>query len=416
MDKENQQQAALDEALVPIEDQFVSKGEEHQKYGMSIPDSIMNDEIRNSIYYMTYLAFSTNIEVPKAAKGKGKGVVGKKKPDTHVHKGKKKAAEKKKDAVADTSESGETEDDEVQPVKLKGIEILSEAAQYESDMKKAAKASKRAYRLQQQSKGSSEGSGVIPEVPDEPKDISARMEQAGDEQLEDDQAVIKQAGDTTEKEIQLMVDVHIQEDPAIQRTPLVDTVISMYPEKTTTPPPLTPTTTQAQITNVSESDPSATFEQRFSKPEKKNQINLFKPSSSSTSADSFSELELKKILYDRMQKSGSFLDHDKNLDLYNALMNSMGLDEAITRGELDLTKVLNQSRRDDEDQDPLADSEKEKKRKRKRKDSEPSKDKDTADASKKSKSQSQPSNTNKSMQAEETVEEPVQEMAMDAED
>ncbi|GKB02122.1 reverse transcriptase domain-containing protein [Tanacetum coccineum] len=41
---------------------FVHKGEEHQKYGMSIPDSMMSDAIRNSTHYMTYLALSTNNE------------------------------------------------------------------------------------------------------------------------------------------------------------------------------------------------------------------------------------------------------------------------------------------------------------------------------------------------------------------
>ncbi|GKE05144.1 hypothetical protein Tco_1397162 [Tanacetum coccineum] len=37
------------------------------------------------------------------------------------------------------------------------------------DMKKATKASKRAYRIQQQSTGSSKGAGITLEVPDEPK-------------------------------------------------------------------------------------------------------------------------------------------------------------------------------------------------------------------------------------------------------
>ncbi|GJS72804.1 RNA-directed DNA polymerase, eukaryota [Tanacetum coccineum] len=61
-----------------------------------------------------------------------------------------------------------------------------------------------------------------------------------------------------------MVDVPInQEDPPIQITPLIDTVISMVTEKTTSTP--TPLTTQAQVTNVSESVSSLKFEQRLSK-------------------------------------------------------------------------------------------------------------------------------------------------------
>ncbi|GJT39921.1 hypothetical protein Tco_0939786 [Tanacetum coccineum] len=90
--------------------------------------------------------------------------------------------------------------------------------------------------------------------------------------------------DLTEREIQLMVDVPIhQEDPVVQRTLLIDTVILM------------------------------------------------------------------------MQKSGSFQEHEKHLDLYNALIGSIGLDEAIAKGEIDSTKVLKKRRNDDKDKDPSAD-------------------------------------------------------------
>nr|GEU38236.1 hypothetical protein [Tanacetum cinerariifolium] len=68
------------------------------------------------------------------------------------------------------------------------------------------------------------------------------------------------------------------------------------------------------------------------------------------------------ILLYKMQKSGSFLNHNKHLDLYNALMNSIGLDEAIKKGELDLAKVLKQKHDDDEEQDPLVDTEKRRKK------------------------------------------------------
>ncbi|GKA35903.1 hypothetical protein Tco_0722394 [Tanacetum coccineum] len=89
--------------------------------------------------------------------------------------------------------------------------------------------------------GSSEGSGITPEVPDEPKDNSAVVAE-------------KQAGyvqtnltlSSAELEIQSMVDVPIhQEDLAVQRTPLIDPVISMVTEKTASTP--TPPTTQAHV-------------------------------------------------------------------------------------------------------------------------------------------------------------------------
>ncbi|GJZ53623.1 hypothetical protein Tco_0608508 [Tanacetum coccineum] len=97
------------------------------------------------------------------------------------------------------------------------------------------------HKIQQLSKGSSEGSGITPEVPDEPKDNSAVVAE-------------KQAGyvqtnltlSSAELEIQSMVDVPIhQEDLAVQRTPLIDLVISMVTEKTASTP--TPTTTQAHV-------------------------------------------------------------------------------------------------------------------------------------------------------------------------
>ncbi|GJY35467.1 hypothetical protein Tco_0420845 [Tanacetum coccineum] len=95
------------------------------------------------------------------------------------------------------------------------------------------------HKIQQLSKGSSEGYGIILEVPDEPKDNSAVVaeKQAGNVQT-------NLTLSSAELEIQSMVDVPIhQEDLAVQRTPLIDPVISMVTEKTASTP--TPPTTQA---------------------------------------------------------------------------------------------------------------------------------------------------------------------------
>ncbi|GKD39251.1 hypothetical protein Tco_1259458 [Tanacetum coccineum] len=90
-------------------------------------------------------------------------------------------------------------------------------------------------------RGSSEGSGITPEVPDDPKDNSAVVAE-------------KQAGyvltnltlSSAELDIQSMMDVSIhQEDLAVQRTPLIDLVISIVTKKTASTP--TPTTTQAHV-------------------------------------------------------------------------------------------------------------------------------------------------------------------------
>ncbi|GJW45272.1 hypothetical protein Tco_0074071 [Tanacetum coccineum] len=143
----------------------------------------------------------------------------------------------------------------------------------------------------------------------------------------------------------------------------------------------------------------------------KNLINLFKSSSSSTSLDLFFEFELKNMLYDKIQKSGSFQTHEKHLDLYNALIGTISLDEVITKGEIDPTKVLKKRHHDDKDEDPPTDSEKKKKRRR-RKDSKPSKEKDQSGSSKAGKTPSKPSSTDKSINTEETV----HEVAIEADD
>ncbi|GJS61953.1 hypothetical protein Tco_0656737 [Tanacetum coccineum] len=52
-------------------------------------------------------------------------------------------------------------------LKLKGMEMLSDAAMLEADTRKAMKANLRYLRSQHHTGGSSEGAGITPEVPDE---------------------------------------------------------------------------------------------------------------------------------------------------------------------------------------------------------------------------------------------------------
>ncbi|GJR56256.1 hypothetical protein Tco_1406777 [Tanacetum coccineum] len=127
--------------------------------------------------------------------------------------------------------------------------LHDEVAQNKTNIQEPQKPCLLDHKIQQLSKGSSEGSGTTLEVPDEPKDNSAVVAE-------------KQAGyvqtnltlSSAKLEIQSMVDVPIhQEDLAVQRTPLIDPVISMVTEKTTSTP--TPPTTQAHaIENVTNDD------------------------------------------------------------------------------------------------------------------------------------------------------------------
>ncbi|GKB07030.1 hypothetical protein Tco_0835263 [Tanacetum coccineum] len=87
----------------------------------------------------------------------------------------------------------------------------------------------------------------------------------------------------------------------------------------------------------------------------------------------------------------------------------------LKKGNLIRLKFLSKKRGDDEDQDPPTDTNKEKKMRR-RKDVEPSKQSSTFKESPKGKTPPKNSKTRKSMNAEETVEEPVPKVAMDVEE
>ncbi|GKC63197.1 hypothetical protein Tco_1095795 [Tanacetum coccineum] len=109
---------------------FVAKNEDSQVYGKMILDVMVNDAIKNSTAYQTYRAFATGATIPKKAK---KGT---------------KAANVPKTKDSFTADHNIINDD--------------------PDVK-AVKASKCKSRKQFQSRGLSEGSGIIPEVPDETK-------------------------------------------------------------------------------------------------------------------------------------------------------------------------------------------------------------------------------------------------------
>ncbi|GJS89312.1 hypothetical protein Tco_0771948 [Tanacetum coccineum] len=86
----------------------------------------------------------------------------------------------------------------------------------------------------------------------------------------------------------------------------------------------------------------------------KNQLLKFLPKEASDFATpmiqstSLSEYELKTILFDKMDKSRSYLTHDKHQALFDALFNLLSLEDAIIRGQADLEKILRKRDRDDE--------------------------------------------------------------------
>ncbi|GJW58115.1 hypothetical protein Tco_0104846 [Tanacetum coccineum] len=376
---------------------FINKGEEHLKYGMAVLEEMMSDTIKASSSYLNYMAKSLGTQ---SGKGQGKRLNTKKDVESEEFVDSKSLeetkADKEKICLNERHSSlviGREENKEIDEgtldhstMKLKGVENVSSVAQYLLDMKKATKASKNDYILQQHPKGAGDGSSMIPDTPNDPTDSSTSSHSGSDDE-----------------------------------TPLVDTIVKILPEKTThSPKPQPPQSktkiiiktpkqseekvnvevvlkslmklekkvaTMSKIDHIEEIKisiqanvinevknqmlkflPKAVFEYVQPKMErivryvrKKNPINLFQ--SSFTSVDSLTKYELKHKLYDMMQKSCSFLANEKHLELFNALMNSMGVDESVAKGDLDRTIKLNKKQHDDED--PHVDLEKEKKKRQK---------------------------------------------------
>ncbi|GJU84481.1 hypothetical protein Tco_1292027 [Tanacetum coccineum] len=164
---------------------FVSKNEDSQVHGKMILDVMVNDATKNSKAYQIYRAFSTGAAIPKKArKGTKAANVPKKKDsfpanDNIITDDPDVALELGKSISKDTPSVSKKQNPE-SSIKLKGIELLSDATKLEIDTHKAVKASKRESRRQFQSRGSSEGVGIVPEVPNEPKDkLSDSSEGAG---------------------------------------------------------------------------------------------------------------------------------------------------------------------------------------------------------------------------------------------
>ncbi|GJV91225.1 hypothetical protein Tco_1539038 [Tanacetum coccineum] len=222
--------------------------------------------------------------------------------------------------------------------KLKGIEILSDAAQFELDIRR--------HPSDDDDKATEEN---VDDAQD--KDEQARIEQPGNVQAKEsfindnpDVSLIDVLKELVEAEVQSLVDVLIlQQKPADQQPPLVDTIVTLISEMT--------------LKNVLPKDTLDFGKLRQEKAAKKS---MPKYSTTQFDEDSLTKYDQKDKLLKMMMKS---------------------------------------KRRDDKDQDPSTGSKKEKK-KRKQKDYESSKkDKDQAGSLKKGKSPSKSSKTDKSVNA-----------------
>ncbi|GJV28757.1 hypothetical protein Tco_1385205, partial [Tanacetum coccineum] len=336
---------------------FVHKGEEHQKYGMSIPDSMMSDAIRNSTHYMTYLALSTNneVNVPKVSKGQTpRGTNGSEKA------GNVKAIEE----IANK----EIVDKEIADEEMADEEKAEDDRDEDADQ-----------AMNEQAGGVQAKSHVLePAVPNPNSSLTLSSAECGNQFINanPDVSITNILKDTTEIEIQSMVDVPIyQEDPIFYKDVLELEKKFEILSKIDHAKAIEESVQANVINEVKNQLPKLLpkvvsdfvqlrMEGTVCEVLQKNLINLFQPSF--TPAVSFTEYELKNMLFDMMQKSGSFQEHEKHLDLYNALIGSIGLDDAIAKGDIDPTKVLKKRHHDDKDKDPSVDSEKGKKKRRRK--------------------------------------------------
>nr|GEW97245.1 hypothetical protein [Tanacetum cinerariifolium] len=144
---------------------------------MSITDVMVNEEIMKSKAYQTYLEFSTRVVIPKKARKGSKALVTPKKissitAEEDIIPDPKEARRSPMGVIIRDTPNVSKKKTQDQSLKLKGMEMLSDAVLLEVDIRKASKANRHDYISQQQTGGSSEGADITPEVLDEAKGIS----------------------------------------------------------------------------------------------------------------------------------------------------------------------------------------------------------------------------------------------------
>ncbi|GJW76913.1 hypothetical protein Tco_0138595 [Tanacetum coccineum] len=153
---------------------FANNGAKDPIYGMAIPLEMMSNEVKAFADYLDYLAKSKR-ETPVKVRGKDS-------EDTKDKEEIQLIQRQNGVVIGKHAYKDSDEHDLDHSKKLKGIETLYEAAQFMINMKKLRKASKDDFILQQRSKGSCKGSGVILEVPDDSSDRFDRSSSESEDQ------------------------------------------------------------------------------------------------------------------------------------------------------------------------------------------------------------------------------------------
>ncbi|GKB29439.1 hypothetical protein Tco_0868840 [Tanacetum coccineum] len=173
---------------------FINKEDIYQVYGKPIPDTWITDEIKKSEAYKMYFKYSIGLIPPK--KGRGRGAQGTKATDgapkqtNIVHKKTtdafKKKQPKRKLVLHDESEGEPHNRRTGRRKRTPKAVVIQEppSVPLEIDTQRAVKASRRESRFQHQAGGSSEGTGIMPGVPDELTGKSAISNEGASTSLE----------------------------------------------------------------------------------------------------------------------------------------------------------------------------------------------------------------------------------------
>nr|GEX48435.1 hypothetical protein [Tanacetum cinerariifolium] len=468
---------------------FFRKGKPTQVYGMSIPDVMINDDIKKSKGYQKYLAISFGIIAPKKKRKGIKATDTPKKRDlitteenilfnpdealklresislteAHIAEEEQQLHETHASLIIGREQTSKVDKEVVESQKKKKLKGIASniAAKDLFNIKKENKKAEKIIFYIRFPKASSEGSGAKPEVPGEPKGKStsssegaeeiilssddekiesenkAAKSEKSDEETADDEDVHSDKEVHNEEE-QQMDNEHYDEEVHDDVEKHDDADEEMKCDHSTT----TEESVQANVINevknqlskllpkvvsdfviqriksmvcdVLQKDPINLQQKDVSEIHKIKLEHATKekvPKYSTTLFDqaAMDEYNQKDILFKIMRESKSYDKHPKHKALYDALVQSLLVDEDdIDRG---VAKPHTQKRRhhEDEGQDHPLDSAKEQKRQRKNDVEPPMK-------SSMSKESSKTSKIGKSVTAKELAKEPIHEIVIDVEE
>ncbi|GJR77041.1 hypothetical protein Tco_0089406 [Tanacetum coccineum] len=148
---------------------FVRIGEDYQEYRLAILEVMLNDAIKQSESYQMFIKYSTGQIPPKKSRGKGKSISKTKAEEAEaarqVHATHARIVTESVPEPTRRRKSGKVTSDP--PKKLKGVPSLTLEEQEAADIMQALKESKKTSKRQPRTRGSSEGTGTIPGVPNE---------------------------------------------------------------------------------------------------------------------------------------------------------------------------------------------------------------------------------------------------------